>query len=165
MNRLFVLMLILIPAMCNAQNGYRHKNGRVYFCDELVEMADWLSFKVLGHGYAKDNNNVYYKGDILRYVEPSTFNIKEAKNDTPSGNAYYKVIDNNVFYKGKEVDVFPIRGFKDLGDGYAKNTFDVYYEGKKIPDASASSFKNIGNGYAKDSFHTYYLGQRTEKLK
>ena len=167
MKRFFIVFtLIIVTVISRAQStGYSCKNGIVYYCNEKIEIADVSTFKVLKYGYAKDKNNVYYKGDVLKFVEPSTFKLKEKKEvnrkDT-SDTDYYKV-ENEVFYKGKKVKgVFTIRDFKDLGDGYAIDSFYAYYNGVRIEGAHATGFKNLGKGYAKDSFHTYFNGKRTE---
>lgn len=161
-----VIVLFLSLTFCQAQNnGYSNMNGCVYYCNEQIEHADANSFVVLKHGYAKDKNNVYYKGDVLRFVDPASFKLKGKKEELIEElpeSGYFKA-ESDVFYNGKKVKgVFTVKAFKDLGDGYAIDTFDAYYKGVKIDGAHASGFKNLGNGYAKDSFHTYFLGKMTE---
>lgn len=144
----------------NAQkSGYTFKGEQVFFCDELMEKANFATFKVLGHGYAKDMNNVYFKGKVLPYVDPYSFKLKGCKVSENTDSGYF-IIDGKVFYKGKELDAFPASKFKDLGDGYAVSVFNVFYKGIKIEGASTINFKNIGGGYAQDIRNTYYLGKR-----
>ena len=163
---LLVVFAIVSAALCQAQtNGYTSKNGHIYYCDEEIEHADANTFRILKHGYAKDKNSVYYKGDILKFVDPISFKLK-GRNDNSADElpetGYYKATDD-VFYNGKKVKgVFTVRDFKDLGDGYAIDTFNAYYKGLKIEGARASGFKNLAKGYAKDSFHTYFYGKKTE---
>lgn len=161
-----LVIAVLFMVLCQAQtNGYTSKDGCVYYCDEAIEHADVNTFRVLKYGYAKDKNNVYYKGDILRFVDPVSFKLKGKKDnatDELPETGYYKA-DGVVFYNGKTVKgVFTVSNFKDLGDGYAIDTFNAYYKGVKIEGAHASGFKNLGKGYAKDSFHTYFYGKKTE---
>ena len=73
----------------------------------------------------------------------------------------YAVDTFDVYYCGKEIDA-STTNFKVLEDGYAKNSFDVFYLGKEVKGASASSFKVLSNGYAKDSFDTYYNGKKID---
>ena len=162
-------ILLLFSTITNAQSansGYTLNDGKVYYLNEIIEQADVNSFKMLGHGYARDKNNVYYKGDILKFVDPISFKLK-GMNDNSADElpetGYHKA-DGYVFYNGKKVKgVFTVRDFKDLGDGYAIDTFNAYYKGVKIEGAHTSGFKSLGKSYARDSFNTYYMGKKTEK--
>ena len=73
----------------------------------------------------------------------------------------YAVDTFDVYYCGQEIDA-STTNFKVLEDGYAKNSFDVFYLGKEVKGASPSSFKVLSNGYAKDSFDTYYKGKKID---
>ena len=133
--------------------------------------ADARSFVDLGHGYAKDRNNVYHHGRILELVDPATFRLKGRDNShfheegdwhehdrSPKG--YYKT-KFNVYYGDKKIDAMA-SSFKEIGDGYAKDAFNVFYYGKKIDGASASTFKYTGDGYAQDAFNAYYRGRKLD---
>lgn len=75
-----VVAFLATSALAFPQNsGYTQRNDQVYFCNELIEQADFSSFKLLGHSYAKDKNNVYYKG--LRFVDPASFKLKGKKDE------------------------------------------------------------------------------------
>lgn len=70
----------------------------------MIKQADFASFKLLGHGYAKDKYNVYYKGDVLRFVDPASFKLKGKKDEEmkeSQDSGYYKTADD-VFYNGKK---------------------------------------------------------------
>ena len=73
----------------------------------------------------------------------------------------YAVDTFDVYYCGREIDA-STTNFKVLAGGYAKNSFDVFYLGKEVKGASPSSFKVLSNGYAKDSFDTYYKGKKID---
>ena len=156
------IVLILIAILNHAQTaGYRRIRGLVYYSDRQIETADFITCKILIHGYAKDKDKVYYKGDVLSYVDPKTFRLKgmdENNGGTMPDSEYFK-IDHYVFYNGEKVKgVHSIRDFRDLGNGYAIDAFNAYYEGVRVDDASVHSFKNLGDGYAKDTFNAYYKG-------
>lgn len=81
--------------------------------------------------------------------------------DRPENYGTYSVRGGTVYYNGEKVKGARASSFKDLGWGYAKDTFDVYYCGKEI-DASSSSFKVLEDGYAKDSFDVFYRGKEVK---
>lgn len=159
------IVLILSTPLSAQDSGYSRKDGQVLFLNEIIEQADFKTFKVLGHGYAKDKSNVYFMGDVLRFVDPVSFKLKGTKTSASQDNketGYYKTPDE-VFYNGKKVKgLFTVKAFKDLGDGYGIDSFNAYYKGIQIQGSHASGFKNLGNGYAKDSFNTYYLGKKVD---
>ena len=132
------------------------------------------TYVVLGHGYAKDSENVYLNGQVLPWVDPHTFSLKRC-----DGHQSYRCFENDasassfkdlgygygkdsfdVYFCGKKISGASANSFRLLKDGYAKDSFDVYFYGKKVSDASASSFSVDENGYAHDTFSTYYFGKK-----
>ena len=81
---------------------------------EAQRMGD-DTYVVLGHGYAKDSENVYLNGQVLPWVDPHTFSLKRC-----DGHQSYRCFEK-----------------------YVISHFDVFYDGKKLDDASASSFSNL----------------------
>ena len=81
--------------------------------------------------------------------------------DGPRNYGTYSIKGNTVYYNGTKVKDARASSFKNLGWGYAKDTFDVYYCGKEI-DASSTSFKVLEDGYAKDSFDVFYRGKEVK---
>lgn len=73
----------------------------------------------------------------------------------------YEIIDMKVYYNGASVSNASAHSFKDLGCGYAKDSYRVYYCGKKLTD-NPSRFTALTDGYAKDSFNVYYFGKKIE---
>ena len=148
--------------------------GRVELCD-----ADSRSFEDLGHGYAKDKNNVWWQGSVLPFVDVKYFRLTTSTSkpgpmpgrgpgDQGPGNApgkhgvmSYEVIGNTVYYNGVKVKGAKASSFKDLGWGYAVDNFDVYYCGKEI-DASTMNFTVLTDGYAKNSFNVFFCGKEVK---
>ena len=50
--------------------GYDKDENNVYYDGEIIEGADPETFKYLRLGYAKDKNNVYYDGKIIKGADP-----------------------------------------------------------------------------------------------
>lgn len=153
------------------QNAYSLRNGDVFYYDELLEHAHYPTFRILGHGYAKDRDNVYYRGEILRHVDPYSFRLKDYADYPSPGTGYdphpkdYYKTRNAVCYRGKVVDGASPFSFQDLGMGYAKDAFNAYYRGKKIHDAGTATFKVLEHGYAEDAFNSYYKGKKVNHYK
>lgn len=167
---------------------YTIEHNRVLFNGTPVKFADVNSFRIIGHGYAKDRYNVYMNGTILPFVDPSSFKLKDqiSNNDTQYGRVqdrtnnndrlkddivleegkfehgeYYKTTFD-VFYNRKKIKDAMASSFVVLKGGYAKDAFNVYYRGEKVKDAMASSFVYDGRGYGHDAFNGYYKGKKLE---
>ena len=154
----------------------------VYYEGMYVRGADASTFEDLGYGYGKDRRHVYRYGEVLEYVDPSSFRVSRefASSYSPDGmrpghggygcgndyrrydnGGYYK--DNfHVFFRGREIDGAHVTGFEILEDGYAKDSFNVYWNGREISDAKPMSFECLGWGYAKDTFSVYWNGEKIE---
>lgn len=172
----------------NDKELYIIEHNRVLFNGTPVKFADVNSFRIIGHGYAKDRFNVYMNGTILPFVEPSSFKLKDqiSNNDTQYGRVqdrtnnndrlkdeivfdegefehgeYYKTTFD-VFYNRKKIKDAMASSFVVLKGGYAKDAFNVYYRGEKVKDAMASSFVYDGRGYGHDAFNAYYKGKKLE---
>jgi len=167
---LMVVMMMGCTIMSHAQK-YEIDRGRVFYGDQIIMHADAKSFVDLGSGYAKDRMNVYMDGRVLENVDPSTFRLKERsswrhhghgeRNDpAPEHRGYYKT-QFNVYYGDKKIDAMAST-FVELGEGYAKDSFNVYYFGEKLKGCMAANFQILEGGYAKDSFSVFYRGNKVE---
>ena len=208
------------PKKHTTATGYEVRGNKVYYGRVELREADYRTFEALGHGYAKDRNNVWWQGSVLPYVDARSFRlvtqtgkpgpapgygpvppppgpsgppVGPGHGPVPGGHEVfmrYEVIGSTVYYNGVKVKGARASSFKDLGwgyamdtfdvyycgkeidastmnfevltDGYAKNAFDVFYFGEEVKGASPSSFKVLSNGYAKDSFDTFYKGQKID---
>ena len=188
-----VIAVIITSSTGYAQErlAYQIRNGKVYYENTELRSSDPYSFTELGYGYAKDRYHVYMNGEILPYVNPSTFSVSSdysperwdyshrepgQRPDSPHNYPYkdrghhygnrvhsgYSVINNGVFFEGKSVSDATASSFVDLGQGYAKDAFEVYYMGNKIEGATSKSFTVLKDGYAKDAFSAYYFGRKLE---
>ena len=164
--RSLLLVTMMGWTLMSQAQRYEIIHGRVIFCDEVMMQVDTQSFVDLGCGYAKDKMNVYLNGRVLENVDPSTFRLKERPashhfrhgemNEPMSAHKGYFKTNFNVYYGDKKIDAMA-SSFEDLGDGYAKDSFNVYYFGEKLKGCMASNFKILEGGYAKDRSHVWYL--------
>ena len=235
------------PTKNTTAQDYEVRSSKVYYGRIELKDADYRTFENLGHGYAKDKANVWWKGVVLPYVDAKYFRLTTQTDkpgttpghnpsspgapgapgygpstpgapgqgnppgygpgapgygpgygpgapgygNVPGGYGHnYVVSGSYVYYNGERVKGARASSFKDLGwgyamdtfdvyycgkeidastmnfevltDGYAKNVFDVFYCGKEVKGASPSSFKVLSNGYAKDAFDTYYMGKEID---
>ena len=95
---------------------------------EAQRMGD-NTYVVLGHGYAKDSENVYLNGQVLPWVDPHTFSLKRC-----DGHQSYRCFAFDVYFYGKKVSDASASSFSVDENGYAHDTFSTYYFGKKIGD-------------------------------
>lgn len=120
----------------------------------IIDGADPETFEIIGKGYAKDKDKVYYYG-------------KEFSNDSKN----FKTIDDyygkdlNYVYGGGEIikEANPekfvvLTNLSHPGYGYAKDDKFLFYGNKKNPvDVDISTFAFLeDNSYAKDKKYIYY---------
>lgn len=184
MKAMTVTVLLSASVLVSAQparSAYTVRGNYVGYNGRPVSEADARSFIIMAHGYAKDFRNVYYQGNVLPFVDPSTFRLREPEGGPdgapdmvpPVGHGEmpadahtpvmrYVVSRGVVYYNGREVEGAVASSFKNLGDGYAKDNFDVYYMGVEVDRAFASSFRVLGDGYARDNLYVFYKGREIE---
>lgn len=169
LHKSFVTMAMLGWTLVSHAQSYEIERDRVFFGEEVLTQADARSFVDLGFGYAKDRWNVYLNGQLLEFVDPSTFRLKRGaalrhhgheEVDAGTHSGYYKT-QFNVYYGNKKIDANATT-FVELGGGYAKDAFNVYYFGEKIKGSMSANFVILDGGYAKDSFNAYYRGKKVE---
>ncbi len=104
---------------------YSKDNELVYYKGQVIKGADAKTVVLVYDGYAKDNNNVYYDGNLLVGADPKTF---------VSIDNYTKDI-NKVYYWGKEVKGIDATSFAVIDKSlYTKDAFGVYYYLKGVYD-------------------------------
>lgn len=183
---LFALTFIASPSL-SAQHSCSYTvdrlDGDVYYGNVFVRGADASTFVDLGYGYGKDRYHVYRFGEVLEYVDPSSFRVSSefgsgyASEYVRPGHGgdccdggygrydnggYYKT-SFEVYFRGREISDAHVSSFEILGDGYAKDSFHVYWRGEILDDASPSSFKVTRDGYAEDAFNTYFHGRKVRR--
>ena len=158
----------------------------VYFRGQPLREANPRYFQELGHGYGKDDRHVFLFGQILEYVDPSTFRLvtqrrpfgpdptQDFVDDDIDENTYslyhggnftqggYVQLNNTVLYQGRKLEGASAQSFRYLGKGYALDNWNVYFEGQKIKGASTMNFSLAGGFYATDNWSVYYRGRKVE---
>ena len=154
----------------NPHDRYEVRSGKVYYGNMVLPEADPNTLNDLGFGYAKDSRNVWWEGRLLPHVDARSFRLNapghghgpgHAPGHGPGPEKGYEIMGRSVLYNGRIVKGARVDSFKDLGWGYAVDTFDVYYCGEEI-DASTMNFTVLADGYAKNSFDVFYFGKEVE---
>ncbi len=125
---------------------------------EIIKNADPASFRLIDFPkkinhlekiYAKDKNNIYLYGAIIKDANLKTFKPL---------NSLYSKDKNSVFCYGKKIDA-DLKTFKIEWYVYAKDKNNIYYCGEIIKDADPKTFKIECEVYAKDKNNTYHFGE------
>lgn len=108
------------------QGDYFVENGIAFYRGEPFGNVDLPTFIELGFGYAKDRYNVYFRGEIMEFVDPLTFRLKVPQWPHPDyDDSYYDrgdyrrsgymVTSNAVLFRGRIVEKANPDSFKELG--------------------------------------------------
>lgn len=119
---------------------------------ETLQGADAASFEVVGYGYGKDVQRVYYGAEAMASLDPLTFR--------QIGGNYYSDKTYVLYGKIVLIDADP-NTFTDLpGNYYAKDARHAYYNDVVLEGVDTPSFQAIeSNEYAWDDNHVYYAGR------
>lgn len=140
------------------QYEYTKDDKQVYFEGAVLPGADAASFELIGLGYAKDKNIVYYKSKPLENSDPDTFvNIEQTE--------YYHKDKFTVYYKGSALPDCDSKSFRLILDKgfltiHSRDDKQVYYQDKVILGADLDSFRLIDFFVAKDKNYIYVKGER-----
>lgn len=125
--------------------GYYRLGKKILYADEHdvhgeLRGADAKSFKILGDGFSKDKNKVYWVSETLfelKTADPATFIHFPG---TP-----YSADQRHVFYYIELIPAAHAKTFKALSGVFAKDKNQVYYGNKVIQNIKPNDFE-IFNG-------------------
>ncbi len=174
--RLTLMLLFTVTLTAGAQgewNDYSLSDSIVRYQGQMLPDADAATFRELGFGYAKDRYNVYRHGEILEFVDPSTFRVdarftRRHRLGTPLQSPRTAATERPTTHKAAAESPTKRRGTIDLlgslepdESGEYKVTPDgVTYEGQPVKGADAATFEVLKAGYARDRRAAYYHGRR-----
>lgn len=183
------MLFFVVFASCS--RGYENDGKFVYYSywneasgsTKVKLKANPKTFKILAfETYAKDDKQVFFKGDIITNADAKTFvalseNKGKDKNSAWYGNetikgakgSTFKLINNefatdgyDVFYRKNALHIAKPKQFKFLlnVDDIQWSTDGIYYyiNDGKVPSDDFKNFKIIGSDYAlsKDSKWVYF---------
>ncbi|MGI6242433.1 MAG: DKNYY domain-containing protein [Prevotella sp.] len=165
-------LFVTVP-MCaqNHWNDYARRDSMVSYQGQVLANADAATFVELGFGYGKDKFNVYYRGEVLEFVNPNTFEVsakytrrhrigdKKVKTFAGDDNDQ-KAERTSSKNENPSSTVLAKLGLGTAVSGeYTVTNDGVKYEGQPVKGAEVASFEVLKAGYAKDKHHAYYMGQ------
>lgn len=161
--------------------GYAKDNENVWLDGKLLPLVDARSFRLKNDptpppppGKSQPSSSGFGIDDILSGILGVGTGDKSDRHpahgpvhgpvhgpgpDRIQQEVGYEVIGTKVYYNGNVVSNASAHSFKDLGCGYAKDSYRVYYCGTKLTD-NPSRFTALKDGYAKDTFNVYYFGKK-----
>lgn len=153
-----------------AWNDYRLQGDSVLYQGQLLADADAPTFAELGYGYGRDRWNVYYRGEVLEFVNPATFEVSARHTRHhkigrgPAGQAALSAGAAPVHPADKTVttaaSLLATMGLGTAVRGqYVVEGNAVSYEGHAVKEADAATFEPLRAGYARDRRRAYYMGR------
>ncbi|PIR57114.1 MAG: hypothetical protein COU72_02665 [Parcubacteria group bacterium CG10_big_fil_rev_8_21_14_0_10_41_35] len=145
--------------------GYRKNESMVQWNGKKMAGADPTTFEVLPYWYAKDNQNIYYEGEIVYpYIDRASFSVISDGSSTDPSYRFLKDKDYVYSLKGKIVEDADPRTFEMITYSYAKDSDSVYYVDNLIRGADVVTFTFVKDEnwfLTKDKNYVY---QREEKI-
>jgi hypothetical protein len=123
----------------SGDDGYATDGVYVYSNDTLVEGADPESFVDLGGGYAADNTNGYYEGDLIKGAGGSNLKIVLPSNSDQYSTNFVED-GQKVYYGTDAITGADPATFVDINSGYAKDATHIYNYGSVVTGADLSTF-------------------------
>ena len=127
----------------------------------IVVDADPSTFEDLGDGYARDGQQAFLEGNIIRGADGKTFKCLEKP---------YAVDSYHVFHCDTMMTSADPKSFKVHGQYLTEDKKDYYWCGKPIHVADKKTFVIIGDKddektqWAKDKLNAYYMGKQPVSL-
>jgi hypothetical protein len=160
------------------ENSFATDKNFVYYGGQKLEGSSGSTFEVLDYIYSKDKNNVYCYGNIIPGMNGSKFNLIGQsgmgtdgelinyrqtifENGDPVtfvdlGCGYYKDA-NNVYSKGRLLELLDPATFEILDWGFTKDKKAVYCDDEPVLGANPKSFEVLGRKYSCDKKNVFYL--------
>lgn len=146
-----IQVLLFLGAIFLAScTGYNIERDGVYYktFDEeqgsgkrLIKDADPENFVILEYEFGKDNQHVFYQGEIIPGANPSSFNPLTRLYATDKYRAYYA---------GDSIESSTSNGFEIIDEYYSKDKVDVFYTTKSLNVCSIDNFHIYSNKMEED---------------
>ena len=132
---------------------YAKDINNVYWRGAPIEKADPKSFILLGDLYAKDKSHVFWRERIILRANPSSFQIVK-------GSELWSLDANDYYYANSPIGVIKPGQFKLLDENWAEDGESYYYirqfskKGRLLSDYDTTIV--LSNRFAKDGEHAYF---------
>ena len=117
---------------------------------------------MVGNGFSKDKNHVYFNTSILKGADAATFMVIPHEDSLNDIN--YTKDKDHVFYNDKMFGEVDMASFKVLGLRYATDGRYIYFHTSIVKDADLATFKvndlRYGDTDAEDVANKYLEGKK-----
>lgn len=108
-------------------------------------------FKFLGNDFARDANQAYYAGRVLKTIKsPLQFQLLKKGHCFAGDGAV-------VLYEGAELKGVDTGTWKHIEGGFSRDQQAIYYGSKKLPGVKAESWEIINGVYSRDIKAVYKM--------
>ena len=151
-------------ASFDGQEGYFIQDNNVFWEGSLLKHADYKTFEILNHFYAKDARYVYYTDRRLMKADVKSFKVIEDALEAEDYNHGLFARDKQYFYfKGAIDKKINARTYKVLNRYYSRDRNHVYYlMNRIIRNADPKTFEVIDGKHARDANRQYIDGVQVE---
>jgi len=114
------------------------------------------------HGYCVFNDQVYFNGKKLHFVDPASFSLVKNTCDRRRSQTLYAKDSGQVYFKGQVLKGADSNSFASAALGFEDYFLDnraVYFDGEAIPGSDPNSFTRFGDYYYRDKCQVYYRGE------
>lgn len=167
-----------VPFYIGLFNGYNNTQG--YWAYGMVESIsdedDNGELQIIDYIFAKNDTNVFYKGDVIQGADPNTFKLYFHRFGVDKNSGYFrneaikgsdastfKVLNNYYAIDKLSAYIFPnpfmpsdLASFEVIQGSYAKDKQTIYSMGVPFIPSDIATFRVIGNAYAEDKNNIYY---------
>lgn len=120
----------------------------------LKEKLELRRKGILGGGFVKKNNYIYFEDSIVVGANPNTFEIIDFE---------WSKDDKMYFYRGNPIPEIDYLTFEFLDYGYSKDKNHVYYYDEIIKEADVRTFHHIqGTNDGKDFQNCFRDGEKVD---
>ena len=162
-------LVCMMLASCDREPCYKNDGKQVTWNTwdvwaghhSIVVDADPSTFEDLGDGYARDGQQAFLEGNIIKGADGKTFKCLEKP---------YAVDSYHVFHCDTMMTSADPKSFKVHGQYLTEDKKDYYWCGKPIHVVDKKTFVIIGDKddektqWAKDKLNAYYMGKQPVSL-
>jgi len=153
-------------ASFEGQEGYFIQDNNVFWEGILLQYADYKTFQILNHFYAKDKNHGYYTDRRLVKSDVKSFKVIEDElRSSDYNHGLYAKDKAHFYYKGAIDKKINARTYKVLNRYYSKDIKNVYHlMNHIIRNADPKTFEIIEGKHAADETREYFEGVQTQNV-
>ena len=141
------------PSDCPKHSTFYGKDkSHVYYRGEIVKGADPSTFSIFDRVYVKDKSHVFYGTKLLSNRVESFHRV------SPNGTLRYATDGDRYYYEDIVIEGKSFGSFDFQGYQYARIDNRIYHEGKPVNGADVETFDVIfpGDKIGKDKNHVFY---------